>query len=336
MNQDVSDLHHTPSDASSANSTAGLPRPGSWPAATRDAACRAGLDVQGVTITYNNGHTALRNASFCTPLGSITALVGVNGSGKSTLFKAIMGFLRPAAGSIQVLERSVSEAISRHLVAYVPQNEEVDWDFPVLVKDVVMMGRYGHMGFFRRPGAADRDAVSQALHRVQMHELRYRQIGELSGGQKKRVFLARALAQQARVILLDEPFTGVDVKTEDAIIDLLKALRDEGCVILVSTHNLGTVPEFCDRTVLVKNTVLTYGPTEQVFTRPNLELAFGGVLRHFDLPHAQDGTGSHLAVGIMTDDERPLVMVGGRSAVRQVADSATAAASCDIARDKPA
>lgn len=292
-----------------------------------DPACRAGLDVRGVTITYNNGHTALRDAGFCTPLGSITALVGVNGSGKSTLFKAIMGFLKPAAGTIQVLGQSVSSAIGRNLVAYVPQNEEVDWDFPVLVQDVVMMGRYGHMGFFRRPRPADREAVDQALQRVQMDELRHRQIGELSGGQKKRVFLARALAQQAKVILLDEPFTGVDVKTEDAIIELLKALRDEGCVILVSTHNLGSVPEFCDRTVLVKNTVLTYGPTEQVFTRPNLELAFGGVLRHFDLPHSHDDVGGPLPVGIMTDDERPLVLVGGRSAVRGNPDSITAVPS---------
>ena len=285
--------------------------------------------MRGVTITYNNGHTALRDAGFCTPLGSITALVGVNGSGKSTLFKAIMGFLKPAAGTIQVLGQSVSSAIGRNLVAYVPQNEEVDWDFPVLVKDVVMMGRYGHMGFFRRPRPTDREAVDQALQRVQMDELRHRQIGELSGGQKKRVFLARALAQQAKVILLDEPFTGVDVKTEDAIIELLKALRDEGCVILVSTHNLGSVPEFCDRTVLVKNTVLTYGPTEQVFTRPNLELAFGGVLRHFDLPHSHDDAGGRLPVGIMTDDERPLVLVGGRSAVRGNPDSITAVPRSD-------
>lgn len=312
MNKDASDPSHL--------------RPAT---ADDDPACRAGLDVRGVTITYNNGHTALRDAGFCTPLGSITALVGVNGSGKSTLFKAIMGFLKPAAGTIQVLGQSVSSAIGRNLVAYVPQNEEVDWDFPVLVKDVVMMGRYGHMGFFRRPRPTDREAVDQALQRVQMDELRHRQIGELSGGQKKRVFLARALAQQAKVILLDEPFTGVDVKTEDAIIELLKALRDEGCVILVSTHNLGSVPEFCDRTVLVKNTVLTYGPTEQVFTRPNLELAFGGVLRHFDLPHSHDDAGGRLPVGIMTDDERPLVLVGGRSAVRGNPDCSAAVPRSD-------
>lgn len=284
-----------------------------------DLACRGGLEVHGVTITYNNGHTALRDASFCTPPGSITALVGVNGSGKSTLFKAIMGFLKPATGTIRVLDRSVAEAIRRNEVAYVPQNEEVDWDFPVLVKDVVMMGRYGHMGFFRRARPADHAAVEDALRRVEMQDYRMRQIGELSGGQKKRVFLARALAQQAQVILLDEPFTGVDVTTEDAIIELLRRLRDEGRVMLVSTHNLGSVPEFCDRTVLVKNTVLAYGETEHVYTRPNLELAFGGVLRHFDLPQAPGSTGT-LSVGIMTDDERPLVMVGGRSTRRNSTD----------------
>lgn len=278
-----------------------------------------------MTITYNNGHTALRDASFSTPTGSITALVGVNGSGKSTLFKAIMGFLKPSQGSVTVLGQSVQAAIRQNLVAYVPQNEEVDWNFPVLVRDVVMMGRYGHMGFLRRPGPRDHEAVAQALARVQMDALQQRQIGELSGGQKKRVFLARALAQDARVILLDEPFTGVDVNTEDAIIELLKALRDEGRVILVSTHNLGSVPEFCDRTVLVKNTVLTYGPTATVFTRKNLEMTFGGVLRHFDLPQA-GGTcdGCPVVVGIMTDDERPLVLLDGHSSVRGVPTSGPA------------
>lgn len=277
----------------------------------------AGLDVRHVTVTYRNGHTALRDASFDTPQGSITALVGINGSGKSTLFKSIMGLLRLGRGEIHILGLSVQEAMRRNLVAYVPQSEEVDWNFPVLVEDVVMMGRYGHMGFMRIPRRTDRDAVEQALQRVGMLELRTRQIGELSGGQKKRVFLARALAQDARVILLDEPFTGVDVKTEDAIIGLLRTLRDEGRVMLVSTHNLGSVPEFCDRTVLVKGTVLACGPTAEIFTRTNLERTFGGVLRHFDLPqeHAAEG----MAVGIMTDDERPLVLLDGRYSVRDPA-----------------
>ena len=268
-----------------------------------------GIQVQGVTVTYPNGHTALREASFEMPTGSITALVGINGSGKSTLFKSIMGLAPLAAGQVRVLGMPVAQAMRQRLLAYVPQSEEVDWNFPVLVQDVVMMGRYGHMGFMRLPRPADRAAVRQALERVNMLALAERQIGELSGGQKKRVFLARALAQAARVILLDEPFTGVDVKTETAIIELLRQLRSEGCVMLVSTHNLGSVPEFCDRTVLVKGTVLASGLTEEVFTRANLEAAFGGVLRHFDLPQAQ-------GVGIVTDDERPLVLLHGRSSVR--------------------
>ena len=277
-------------------------------------AASSGICARGVTVTYANGHTALRDASFETPAGSITALVGVNGSGKSTLFKAVMGFVPLSAGQVQVLGLPVAQAMRQRLMAYVPQSEEVDWNFPVLVQDVVMMGRYGHMGFMRLPRQADRAAVRQALERVDMSALAERQIGELSGGQKKRVFLARALAQQARVILLDEPFTGVDVKTESAIIDLLRQLRDEGCVILVSTHNLGSVPEFCDRTALIQGTVLACGPTAEVFTRANLERAFGGVLRHFELPQAQ-------GVGIVTDDERPLVLLHGRSSVRGQPDA---------------
>ncbi|MBD9497386.1 manganese/iron ABC transporter ATP-binding protein [Ensifer sp. ENS01] len=281
----------------------------------------SGIRVAGATVTYRNGLRALRDASFEIPTGTITALVGVNGSGKSTLFKAIMGFARLSRGEIAILGLSVPEALKKNLVAYVPQAEEVDWNFPVLVEDVVMMGRYGHMNMLRIPKKVDHEAVEAALARVGMSDYRKRQIGELSGGQKKRVFLARALAQDGKVILLDEPFTGVDVKTEDAIIRLLIGLRDEGRVMLVSTHNLGSVPEFCDRTVLLKNTVLAYGPTETTFTRENLELAFGGVLRHFvlggDSLH-DDADPRQLAV--ITDDERPLVMYGDKD--RMVAQPA--------------
>ncbi|MDP3264528.1 MAG: manganese/iron ABC transporter ATP-binding protein [Tabrizicola sp.] len=270
-----------------------------------------GILAEGLTVTYRNGLTALRDASFMVPRGTITALVGVNGSGKSTLFKAIMGFIPSARGSIRLLGRPVTEALRENLVAYVPQAEEVDWTFPVLVEDVVMMGRYGHMGFLRRPSATDRAKVAEAIARVGMSDLAHRQIGELSGGQRKRVFLARALAQEGQIILLDEPFTGVDVKTEDQIVALLRELRDEGRVMLVSTHNLGSVPEFCDRTVLVKGTVLAYGPTETIFTRANLEAAFGGVLRHFTIGgtdlHEDDDTRE---VRIITDDERPFVQYG--------------------------
>ena len=271
----------------------------------------SGLRVADITVTYRNGLTALRHASFSLPTGTITALVGVNGSGKSTLFKAIMGFVPVASGSVEILGMSVREALKANTVAYVPQAEEVDWNFPVLVEDVVMMGRYGHMNLLRIPKARDHRMVELALERVGMSEFRKRQIGELSGGQRKRVFLARAIAQEGSVILLDEPFTGVDVQTEETIIALLGEMRDEGRVILVSTHNLGSVPEFCDRVVLVKGTVLAHGPTASVFNRENLEAAFGGVLRHFVL----GGRGLHddddpRELSVYSDDERPLVMYG--------------------------
>ena len=278
------------------------------------AAVASDLSVRRVSIVYRNGHVALRDASMTVPAGSITALVGINGSGKSTLFKSVMGFLRPSQGSISIFGLPVHAALKRNLLAYVPQSEEVDWNFPVRVEDVVMMGRHGRMGLLRRPRPADREAVGQALERVGMDALRGRQIGELSGGQKKRVFLARALAQDARMILLDEPFAGVDVSTEETIVGLLATLRREGRAMLVSTHNLGSVPEFCDRTVLLDRTVLAEGPTRQVFTRDNLERTFGGLLRHFDLP--RQGDGPTRRIGIITDDERPLVLYDGRSTVR--------------------
>ena len=274
----------------------------------------AGLAVSGVTVTYRNGHTALTDASFAIPRGSITALVGVNGSGKSTLFKAVMGFVPLAAGSVSIMGEPAGRALRRNVVAYVPQAEEVDWNFPILVEDVVMMGRYGHMNFLRIATAKDRRMVDDALERVGMSAYRKRQIGELSGGQKKRVFLARALAQEGEVILLDEPFTGVDVTTEEAIIVLLGKLRDEGKVMLVSTHNLGSVPEFCDRAILLNRTVLASGPTHEVFTHANLERAFGGVLRHFvlggsDLHDDEDAR----TVTVLTDDERPFVLYGDKA-----------------------
>jgi len=287
-----------------------------WPAVSASADAQQGIVVENVHVRYRSGHTALVDASFVIPTGTIAALVGVNGSGKSTLFKAIMGFLRLTQGRIRVLGMPVHDALRRNLIAYVPQSEDVDWNFPVLVEDVVMMGRYGHMGMLRRPKAADRVAVDAALARVDLADLRTRQIGELSGGQKKRVFLARALAQESRVILLDEPFTGVDVKTEDQIIALLQDLRREGRVMLVSTHNLGSVPDFCDRTILIKRTILAYGLTGEVFTQANLERAFGGVLRHFVLQSASPHALRDTSIGVFTDDERPLILRGGKAQAR--------------------
>lgn len=265
------------------------------------------LDVEEIAVVYGNGHAALRGASFSLRGGTICALVGVNGSGKSTLFKSIMGFIQPSAGKVSINGATVQKALKQHVVAYVPQAEEVDWNFPVSVSDVVMMGRYGAMNFMRIARAVDREAVEMSLRRVGMWEYRQRQIGELSGGQKKRVFLARALAQGGRLILLDEPFTGVDVNTEDAIIALLRELRDEGCVVLVSTHNLGSVPEFCDQVVLLNRKVLAYGPTEEIFTEQNLTAAFGGQLRHFHFEESTIQSHDGRAVKVLTDDERPLV-----------------------------
>lgn len=265
------------------------------------------LVVNDLTVAYNNGHVALYDASFALRSGTICGLVGVNGSGKSTLFKAIMGFIRPNKGSVLIAGNSVKEAHRRNWVAYVPQSEDVDWAFPVSVWDVVLMGRYGYMNFLRVPRKEDRERAFQALERVKMIDFRDRQIGELSGGQKKRVFLARALAQQGRIILLDEPFTGVDVKTEAVIIDLLRRLREEGHLILVSTHDLGSVPEYCDQVVIINRTVLAAGVTDQVFTEENLSSAFGGALRNLQL----DGSGNKRSpthVHVITDNESAFVI----------------------------
>ena len=275
-------------------------------------ALTASLSVHDVTVVYaSGGAAALRDTSFELGPGTICGLVGVNGSGKSTLFKTIMGLLRPQKGRVLISGLPVDAALRRNIVAYVPQAEEVDWNFPVLVEDVVMMGRYGHMGFLRIASTEDKRKVAVALDRVGMSAFRDRQIGELSGGQKKRVFLARALAQEGQVILLDEPFTGVDVKTEEAIVALMRELRGEGRLMLVSTHNLGSVPDYCDQVVMLLNTVLAAGPTAEVFTQANLERAFGGTLRRFQLaatPRPEDDDRRGLPV--LTDDERPAVFYG--------------------------
>ncbi|MEB3161394.1 MAG: metal ABC transporter ATP-binding protein [Synechocystis sp.] len=235
------------------------------------------ITVDNLSVTYSNARLALYNASCRVEAGTITALVGPNGGGKSTLFKSMMGFLQPSQGTIRIGNLSVKQAQKQQLLAYVPQSDEVDWDFPVSVDDVVMMGRYGHMNWLRIPTAQDRRRVKDSLERVGMTAFQHRQIGELSGGQKKRAFLARALAQQGKVILLDEPFTGVDVKTEKSMIDLLIQLRAEGHTILISTHDLASISTFCDRTILLNRTILAAGKTEETFTEENLVMTFGGL-----------------------------------------------------------
>lgn len=269
------------------------------------------ISLDDISVRYNNGHTALHDVSLHLQGGTTCALVGINGSGKSTLFKVLMGLIKPQTGHVKLCDLTIAQALKKNLVAYVPQSEEVDWQFPVSVLDVVMMGRYGHMNFLRRPKPKDYQKIDEAMSRVQINHLANRQISELSGGQKKRVFLARALAQESKILLLDEPFTGVDVKTEKAIMNLLDELRQEGHLILISTHNLGTVPEFCDQVIMINRTILAMGSTKSTFTQANLEKVFGGVLRQLHLVgedlHDDD---DKRTLTILADDEIPAVFYG--------------------------
>jgi ABC-type Mn2+/Zn2+ transport system ATPase subunit len=235
----------------------------------------ASIEIENVTVAYH-GKVALQSASLQLKAGTICGLIGMNGSGKSTLFKAIMGFVKATSGRILINNLPIRQVQKKNLVAYVPQSEEVDWDFPVSVHDVVMMGRYGYLNFLRIPRLYDRDIVRSSLERVEMWQMQDRQIGELSGGQKKRTFFARALAQESTVLLLDEPFAGVDIKTEKMMINLLLELRQKGYTILISTHDLASIKTFCDQVVLINRTILAYGNTADVFTEENLFQTFGG------------------------------------------------------------
>lgn len=245
------------------------------------------IAVKDLNLIYSNGHQALRNVNFDIPCGTVCALIGMNGSGKSTLFKSILNLETPTTGSITILDQSVAQAIKGNRIAYVPQADQIDYDFPISVYEVIMQGRYGYMNFFRTPSARDKELVAQAATRMQLNDLLTRQIGELSGGQKKRVFIARALVQESDIILLDEPFTGVDINTENQIIQLLPELARDGKTIFISTHALERVKEYCDRTLLLYRTVIAYGSTAEVFTTANLELTFNpAVLRDHHIPTA--------------------------------------------------
>jgi manganese transport system ATP-binding protein len=232
------------------------------------------LAVSGVGVRYRDV-TALIDASLTLSPGLVCGLVGMNGSGKSTLFKAIMGVVRPDSGTIEIFGGAPSKARKDGTVSYVPQSESVDWTFPVSVRDVVMMGRYGKQNWMRSPRAADRDAVDAAIERVELTDLADRQIGQLSGGQRKRAFVARAIAQEATLLLLDEPFAGVDKRTEATITALLRELTAAGASVLVSTHDLHALPDLCDEAILLQQRVLMHGTPEEVLRPENLARAFG-------------------------------------------------------------
>ncbi|MGP0225080.1 metal ABC transporter ATP-binding protein [Paenarthrobacter sp. NCHU4564] len=232
------------------------------------------IAVQEVTVHYGEV-LALDSASFTLDHSRICGLVGMNGSGKSTLFKTIMGMVKPDSGRVLINGHTPARIRREAGIGYVPQSEDVDWAFPLSVRDVVMMGRYGHLGFTRRPRKADRDAVEHALERVELADFADRQIGQLSGGQKKRAFVARGIAQGATMMLLDEPFAGVDKRSEATITRLLRELATDGATILVSTHDLHALPQLCDEAVLLMRKVLMHGSPDVVLQPENLAMAFG-------------------------------------------------------------
>jgi len=237
------------------------------------------VDVHDVTVAYHR-KPVLWDVDLELPAGRLIAVVGPNGAGKSTLLKAILGLVPIASGRIRVFGRTTSEA--RSMIGYVPQRETVDWDFPVSALDVVVMGRYGRLGWFRRPGRRDRDAAMECLKQLGMAEFADRQINQLSGGQQQRVFLARALAQEAAIYFMDEPLAGVDAATEQAIIELLRSLRSAGKTVVAVHHDLQTVPDYFDHVVLLNMRVVAAGPTGSVFTQANLQATYGGRLTLLD------------------------------------------------------
>ncbi|PRB18523.1 metal ABC transporter ATP-binding protein [Microbacterium sp. MYb62] len=232
------------------------------------------IEMRGVGVRYGDV-TALENVSLTVEAGRITALIGMNGSGKSTLFKTVIGLIRPHTGTVSLDGAPAAAARRNGLIGYVPQSDEIDGHFPVSVRDVVMMGRYGRQGITRRPRRDDIAAVDDALQRVDLADLADRQIGRLSGGQRKRAFVARGIAQGARMLLLDEPFAGVDKRSEAMIVGLLRELATEGHAILISTHDLHALPSLADDAVLLLRRVLLHAPVDEVLRPENLARAFG-------------------------------------------------------------
>lgn len=233
------------------------------------------LETHELSVSYR-GKPVLHGVDIEVPPGTLTGIMGPNGAGKSTLLKAVMGVISPDSGWVKLLGKPLGEVLGR--IGYVPQRESVDWDFPVTVFDVALMGTYAGLGWFGRPGKAERARAMEALEQTGMVDLATRKIGELSGGQQQRTFIARALAQKAEIYLMDEPFAGVDAATERAIIGLLGKLRDEGRTVLVVHHDLQSAPRYFERLLLLNLRVVAHGTVEEVFQPEILEKTYGGKL----------------------------------------------------------
>jgi manganese/zinc/iron transport system ATP- binding protein len=231
------------------------------------------IEVEDLTVAYRE-EPVLWDVDVTVPEGTLMAIVGPNGAGKSTLIKTILGLIEPSAGQVRIYGKPYQQ--QRQLVAYVPQRGSVDWDFPTNALDVVMMGRYGHLGWFRRPGKTEREMAMDALKSVGMESFAQRQISQLSGGQQQRVFLARALVQDAKIYFMDEPFQGVDATTERAIVNVLQSLKEAGRTVVVVHHDLETVPQYFDRVLLLNVRAIASGTIEEAFTHDNLRRAYGG------------------------------------------------------------
>ncbi|MBK1791431.1 metal ABC transporter ATP-binding protein [Persicirhabdus sediminis] len=233
------------------------------------------LEIHDLSVTYHK-KPVLYGVDVEIPQGSLVGVIGPNGAGKSTLIKSVMGVIPSSGGWVKVFGKPLKDSL--HRVGYVPQRESVDWDFPVTVMDVALMGTYGKLGLFRRPGKAERKIASEALEKVGMLSYANRQIGNLSGGQQQRVFLARALAQDSDLYFMDEPFVGVDAATEAAIVTLLKDMRERNKTVLVVHHDLQSARDYFDRLILLNMRVVAEGPTPEVFTPELLHKTYGGRL----------------------------------------------------------
>ncbi|MFC5713404.1 metal ABC transporter ATP-binding protein [Thalassorhabdus alkalitolerans] len=236
------------------------------------------VKVENISVYYDH-HPAIQNISFSSKKGILTGVIGPNGAGKSTLMKALLGLEKTTGGKIEVLGEKVEKV--RKKLAYVPQRSDIDWDFPVLVEDVVLMGRYAHLPWYKKIGKNEKKKAREALEKVGMESYSKRQIGELSGGQQQRVFIARALVQDAEIFFLDEPFVGIDVKSEEIIINLLRNLKGNGKTIFVIHHDLSKVESYFDNLLLINQKLIAYGPSQEVYDPERLSEAYKGSLHLF-------------------------------------------------------